>query len=267
MDPPTREALEEAVSGLDHLSAERVREELIKVLASPEPSATLHLYRDTRALSVWYPELETHADEPAWDEALAAIDKLKRHREYLRLCQLLLILPSDPSIEPLENPGFIAAGTLLKRLKFSCADQRRVLHLYQHFLPFISPVDSSAQIREWLSEIGPGMERDLFRLHYAAACAAQAEDSTRALVFVRRRVHEERRSGAPIDRADLVLDGNDVLDLGVPRGPLVGLLLDELHSLVLEDPDLNTRDKLLAKSRELIDMAGLVDSSAEPEVE
>jgi len=267
MDPPTREALEEAVSGLDHLSAERVREELIKVLASPEPSATLHLYRDTRALSVWYPELELYADEPCWDEALAAIDKLSRHRGYLRLCRLLLILPTDPTIEPLEDPGFIAAGTVLKRLKFSGAEQRRVLHLYQHFLPLVSAVDSSAQIREWLCEVGPGTERDLFRLHFAAARAAQAEDAMRALVFVWRRAHEERLSGAPIDRADLAVDGNDVLALGLPRGPLVGLLLDELHALVLEDPDLNTKDDLLAKARELIDMAGLVDASAEPEVE
>jgi hypothetical protein len=36
---------------------------------------------------------------------------------------------------------------------------------------------------------------------------------------------------------------------------------------VLEDPELNTRDELLEKARELIDMAGLVDASAEPEVE
>jgi tRNA nucleotidyltransferase (CCA-adding enzyme) len=267
MDPPTREALEEAVSGLDRLSAERVRDELIKVLASPEPSATLHLYRDTRALSVWYPELEPHADEPAWDEALAAIDKLGRKRGHLRLCRLLLILPTDPSIDPLEDPGFTAAAAILKRLKFSGAEQRRVLHLYRHFLPFISAVDSSAQIREWLSEIGPGTERDLFRLHFAAARAARADDAIRALVFVWRRAHEERLSGAPIDRADLAVDGNDVLALGMPRGPLVGLLLDELHALVLEDPDLNTRDRLLENARELIDMAGLVDASAEPEVE
>jgi transposase-like protein len=156
---------------------------------------------------------------------------------------------------------------MLKRLKFSGAEQRRVLHLYQHFLPFISPVDSSAHIREWLSEIGPGTERDLFRLHFASARAARAEDAMRALVFVWRRAHEERLSGAPIERADLAVDGNDVLSLGMPRGPLVGLLLEELHALVLEDPELNTRDELLEKARELIDMAGLVDASAEPEVE
>ncbi|TFG66971.1 MAG: CCA tRNA nucleotidyltransferase [Gemmatimonadales bacterium] len=267
IDPPTREALEEAVNDLGQLSAERVREELVKVLAAPEPSATLQLYRDTGALGVWYPELELHANEAAWDEALAAIDELNRYRGHLRLCRLLLVIPTQPSSEPEAEPGFAAASTVLKRLKFSSAEQRRALHLYQHFLPFISPVDSAADIREWLHQIGPGNERDLFRLHFAAARAARADDAIRALVFVWRRAHDERLSGAPIERGDLAVDGNDVLSLGMPGGPLVGLLLDELHARVLEDPDLNTRYQLLEQARELIDMAGLADASPEPEAE
>lgn len=267
MDPPTREALEEAVPGLDRLSAERVREELVKVLDSGSPSATLRLYRDTGALGVWYPELERHADDAAWDEALAAIDELHPGRWLLRLCRLLLVIPGEPSAESLEDTNLAAAAALLKRLKFSGAHQRRALHLYQHFFPFISPVDSSARIREWLSEVGPGTERDLFRLHIAGARAACSEDAMNALVFVWRRVHDERLSGAPIERADLAVDGHDVLSLGMSPGPLVGLLLDELHARVLEDPELNTKQVLLEQARELIEMAGLVDATGEQKAE
>ncbi len=267
IDPPTREALEEAVSGLDHLSAERVREELVKVLASREPSSTLQLYRDTGALSVWYPELEGYSNEASWDDALAAIDELNQRRGLLRLCRLLLVIPMEVTAESEGEPDLVAPESILKRLKFSGAEQRRALHLYQHFLPFISPVDSSAEIREWLSEIGPGTERDLFRLHFATARAARADDAIRALVFAWRRAHEERLSGAAIERSDLAVDGNDLLSLGMHRGPLVGLLLEELHARVLEDPELNTREDLLEHARELIDMAGLVDASAESEVE
>jgi len=267
IDPPTREALEEAVSGLDHLSAERVREELVKVLASREPSSTLQLYRDTGALSVWYPELEGYSNEASWDDTLAAIDELNQGRGLLRLCRLLLVIPMEVTAESEGEPDLAAPESILKRLKFSGAEQRRALHLYQHFLPFISPIDSSAEIREWLSEIGPGTERDLFRLHFATARAAQADDAIRALVFAWRRAHEERLSGAAIERKDLAVDGNDLLSLGMQRGPLVGLLLEELHARVLEDPELNTREDLLEQARELIDMAGLVDSSPESEID
>lgn len=267
IDPPTREALEESTSGLGHLSAERVREELVKVLAAPKPSATLQLYRNTGALGIWYPELELHSNEATWDEALASIDELNRYRFLLRLCRLLLVIPTDPTSDAEGDPGVKAVATVLERLKFSGAEQRRTLHLYQHYFPFISPVDSSAQIREWLHEIGPGAERDLFRLHFAGARAARADDAVRALVFVWRRVHDERLSGAPIEQSELAVDGNDLLSLGMTRGPLVGVLLHELHSRVLEDPDLNTRDELLEQARELIDMAGLVDASKDQATE
>ncbi len=266
-DPPTREALEAAVSGLDRLSAERVREELVKVLAAPTPSAALRLYRDSGALGVWYPELERHANDAGWDEALATIDELNARDGLLRLCRLLLVIPTEQHDESSEDPGESAAAGLLARLKFSKADQRRVLHLYSHFLPFVSPVDSSADLREWLSSIGPGTERDLFRMHFAAARAAGAEDELNALVFVWRRVHEERLSGAPIERGDLVVNGTDILDLGIEPGPLVRLLLEELHARVLEDPELNTREVLLQQARELIEMAGLEGPASDPEAE
>ncbi|MFQ5528766.1 MAG: CCA tRNA nucleotidyltransferase [Gemmatimonadota bacterium] len=261
-DPPTREALEEAVSGLDRLSAERVREELAKVLVAPQPSIALHLYRDTGALAGWYPELATHAGSAGWDEALAVIDALNRRDWLLRLCRLLLVIPSLRLDETDEAPGQASVAAILARLKFSKVDRRRVLHLYRHFLPLVSPVDSSSEIREWLSRIGPGTERDLFRMHFAAARAARSDEAAGALVSVWRRAHEERLSGVPIERADLVVDGTDILALGVPPGPLIRLLLEELHARVLEDPQLNTRQELLEQARELIGMAGL-DQEAE----
>jgi len=264
-DPPTREALEASVPGLDRLSAERVREELVKVLAARHPSHALRLYRDTGALGVWYPEIARHAYDAGWDEALAAIDELNPRDGLLRLCRLLLVIPALRSDEEEIDPGMAAVATVVARLKLSKAEQRRILHLYRHFLPLVSPVDSSAQVREWLSEIGPGTERDLFRMHFAAARAAGAEDSVNALVFMWRRVHGERLSGAPIELADLALNGTDILALGVEPGPLVRLLLDELHARVLEDPDLNTQEALLREARELVDMAGLGQTSKEPE--
>ncbi|MEJ2343563.1 MAG: hypothetical protein P8Y10_15355, partial [Gemmatimonadales bacterium] len=41
------------------------------------------------------------------------------------------------------------------------------------------------------------------------------------------------------------------------QGPLVGLLLEELHARVLEDPELNDPDVLSEIARELIEMGGL----------
>ena len=55
LDPETRRALEAAVPGLGRLSAERVREELMKSLAGDGAGEILRLYADVGALDPWLP--------------------------------------------------------------------------------------------------------------------------------------------------------------------------------------------------------------------
>jgi len=59
----------------------------------------------------------------------------------------------------------------------------------------------------------------------------------------RRVVARERRN--PHRLADLAVDGNDLIAIGVPAGPRLGRVLEELLDEVVEDPALNTRERLL----------------------
>ena len=251
-DSPTWAELVTAVSGLGRLSAERIREELLKGLAGPGAGEVLALYAETGALDPWYPELASVArKDPRWASTLAAIDAIPAHRSLLRLVRLLLSLPRD------GDPDGSKATELLDRLKFSKADTRRATHLWREYLPLVSPADSAARIREWLSEVGVEHARDLFRLHFAVARAACASESERALLHSWRRVHDELVSGAPVNLADLAVDGNDLIEIGLPSGPLVGLMLEELSAQVIEDPARNERETLLAEARELIELGAL----------
>ena len=47
----------------------------------------------------------------------------------------------------------------------------------------------------------------------------------------------------------LQIDGKDLLELGVQRGPQIGEILDELLKLVMEDPSMNQKDVLLEEAR------------------
>ena len=45
---------------------------------------------------------------------------------------------------------------------------------------------------------------------------------------------------------DLAIDGNDVMrELDIPQGPKVGQILDALFERVLDEPALNTQEKLI----------------------
>jgi tRNA nucleotidyltransferase/poly(A) polymerase len=254
IEAETRSALRSAAAHLGRLSAERVREELLKVLAADGPSRSLQMYAEYGALDEWYPEIAPGAAEPGWHEALGAIDTLPAHRRFLRVVRLFLGVGIDEE-GPADRADRVEA--LLRRLKFSNLEIRRGAHLALHYRPLVHPADGSASIREWLHTVGTEHSRDLFRLHFAAARATGSVDNQRALAYTWRRVHEEIVEHAPVSVAQLAVDGTDLLAMGLPKGPLVGLMLDELLAQVIESPERNDRDVLLESVRELIELGGL----------
>ncbi len=96
IEPETLTALRAAVVHLDRLSAERVREELLKVLSADVPSPALRMYSDFGALDGWYPEIAPAAEGNEWADALEAIDALRPHRTFLRVVRLFLSAGGDP---------------------------------------------------------------------------------------------------------------------------------------------------------------------------
>ncbi|MFQ5678873.1 MAG: CCA tRNA nucleotidyltransferase [Gemmatimonadota bacterium] len=252
IEEETWAALGRAASHLGHLSAERVREELMKVLADRWPSGALRLYREAGALTIWYPEVAAGAETNGrWELNLGAVDALPASRPLLRLARWLVPVADEAELR--EARG----RSLMHRLRFSNADTRWTTHLLRHYEPLPSPVDSAATLREWLSDVEPGAARDLFRLHFADARAAGASEKLRYLLASWRRVHDEILASPPLSLADLAISGEDLLRLGVQEGPAIGVLLDELHAEVLEDPDANDRSRLLERARELMQLAHL----------
>ena len=262
IEPGTRTALESGVEGTAGLSAERVREELEKVLAGPQPSVALGLYAELGVLHIWYPEIASASGHARWAFDLAAVDALPAEPPELRLTRWLLSAAEvDRSREEdAETAGDTRAGlgaTMLRRLRCSNATIHRVTHLMRHYLPMVGPLDSAARIREWLSEVGVESASTLFELHLAYARAARATETERYLQAARQRVEEEIGGAPPLELADLAIGGEELLALGVQEGPAIGILLHELHARVLEDPDLNDPGTQAELARELIEIGGL----------
>jgi tRNA nucleotidyltransferase (CCA-adding enzyme) len=65
------------------------------------------------------------------------------------------------------------------------------------------------------------------------------------------RLHDllEQERVKPHRRADLAVDGSDLIALGYGEGPELGAALDALLDAVVDDPALNTRDRLLERAR------------------
>jgi hypothetical protein len=64
-------------------------------------------------------------------------------------------------------------------------------------------------------------------------------------------VEEVRASGAALSRSGLVISGQDLMAAGIPAGPAIGQVLERLLALVVDDPSLNVRDRLLSRAKEI----------------
>lgn len=229
----TWEALARAVGHLPSLSAERIREELLKVLdADAAPSRALGLYGTSGALAVLYPELAALADAggDAWDRALATVDRLPRARPLLRLAALLRPLhPRD-------------AAQVLVRLKLSNAQTDETSR--RAGAPALPAAGASdADVRRWLAAVGPERLAAVARLDLAEA-RGRGREAAAAVVDAWRRARRVVDTRPPLTVGELALDGRDLIRLGLRPGPRFGRLLDELLEWVLEDPARNRRQAL-----------------------
>jgi tRNA nucleotidyltransferase (CCA-adding enzyme) len=268
IEPRTWAALSHAAPALAHLSAERVREELTKVLAElPRPSVSLRLYAESGALRDWYPELEAcrsvrdRYGDTVWEHSLMVVDALPRHRAALRLVALLHDIGKPPTARDTpRGPGFpdhAAAGAamargVLRRLKASNAEMDRAVHLIAHHAGFPSPDAAPAEVRHWLRLVGRPYLFDLFRLRFADARArseAGAHKLATALQLFRR-ARAILREQPPLEVGDLAIGGAELRGLGLRPGPRFGQILRELLERALRDPALNTPERLLAIVRE-----------------
>ncbi|CAN5652357.1 HD domain-containing protein [soil metagenome] len=274
IEPATRDALHAAVPQLHTLSAERVREELVKVLArTPHASAALRLYAESGVLAELYPELEklrglaavdgdagTERDD-AWQRSLRAVDALPVTRPVVRLAALLhaIGMPMAKAKDLRggwryvghEPHGARNAEALMKRLKASNADTEHVVELIAKQSDLFPPDAPDSGVRRWLMHVPPSLVYDLFRLRIALWRAHPVERGDRDLRERWSHVRRVLAARPALGTGDLAIDGRDLKQLGMEPGPQFGEVLRALLDRVIEDPSQNERETLLAMAREL----------------
>jgi tRNA nucleotidyltransferase (CCA-adding enzyme) len=105
-----------------------------------------------------------------------------------------------------------------------------------------------ATLRRWAATTGRTRFAPLFRLADAFWWASRqagepAPKKERVAAVYRRGVRIAYND--PIEISDLAVDGDDLQKLGV-TGPALGVTLRKLLEVVINDPRMNTPDKLLA---------------------
>ena len=241
IEEETWDGVVEAVPGLARLSLERVREELVKVLAGACPSRSLALYRRSGALQQILPEFR----ECLPQKALASVDALGGPEpEHLRMAVLLLF-----GLGPHIDPGEVAL--LLARLRFSNAEAERIGAVVRGGLaPPPGLAGDSLARRRWTAATardGAGAVEDVFRVWRAVSPAGSERRNAEEVEHVIAAVRSDLDAGVPTSVAQLVIAGRDLVARGWLPGPGIGAALRSLLQAVWEDPTLNDRATLLER--------------------
>jgi tRNA nucleotidyltransferase (CCA-adding enzyme) len=252
IDPATWEAARDAAPELPHLSAERVREELLKVLKEVKrPSDSLRLYETSGALAALYPELQAcvgvpHGGEDVWSHLLRTVDASSPARMHLRIAGLLHDVGRARTDEGHAEVGAALARGVMTRLKFSNAERDRVLHLVAQHEGLPASDAPAPEVRRWLRRVGREYVHDLLRLavYDAKGRAHPDEARIREAEALRRRADAVMRAGAALEIGDLAIGGDELRALGISAGPAMGEILRGLLERVTDDPSLNTVDAL-----------------------
>ena len=254
-DAPTLAQMREEAASVRLVSGERIgggltadgMGELSKLLLGARPAKALRLARDTGVLVELLPEfvpaLGTH-DEHIFAVVQETADAGARLE--VRLAALVHDLgkPDTPGPEHAEAGARIAAN-VLRRLRYPTRVRRHVVRLVAAH-SFTPEADATAA-RRFLAEHGDALAFDLAE-HKLSDLRAKDDDTSDAEAFTRLLVEE---SAQPHRLSDLAIGGRELMELGMPAGPGVGRALDALLERVLEEPELNTRDRLLEEARRL----------------
>jgi tRNA nucleotidyltransferase (CCA-adding enzyme) len=219
--PATREAAQANAQGLSQLSAERVRDEWFKGIATARRiSKLVALWHEIGAARIWLPEIRDSGTREH-----KVVDKLPRDPVLISAA-----LASDPA-------------SLLTRLKCANRDIERGRAIRDWRDRYPDP-KRLGEVRRWLSETGPAAD-DLLALRVATVPRSPLPAVVEAI----------RAARDPLSLKDLAVRGEDLIAAGVRPGPDVGNMLQRLLAEVLQDPDRNTRERLLAQVREWLKAA------------
>ncbi|NLM37093.1 MAG: HDIG domain-containing protein, partial [Firmicutes bacterium] len=147
-----------------------------------------------------------------------------------------------------EKAGAALAAGILERLRFANVFRQKVLTLIRwHMFP-ADPWLTDAALRRLVGKVGPENIVDLLELRRAdivgtGGPVARALDN---LVRFHRRVQAMLAGETVFARKDLAVNGHEVMAfLGLPPGPQVGAVLEDVFHWVTEDPARNRKELIL----------------------
>ncbi|MGH4138937.1 CCA tRNA nucleotidyltransferase [Clostridium sp.] len=264
IEEKTLEAIKSNSYLILNVSNERIRDELCKMIIGNNTTKALTTLKDTKLLEFILPELQVavgfnqqnpHHDKDIFEHTLAVVENCPPKLN-VRVAALLHDV-AKPNCFTVDNKGIghfyghdkkgvKISKQILKRLKFDNQSINKISTLVNEHMNVL-PKPTDASVKHLINRVGINLVPDLFALQRADALGSRFSE----IRLVEIEKMEEiamaiLESKVPLAIKDLEINGEDIISkLSLKPGKEIGIMLKFLLDKVLENPELNIKEKLL----------------------
>lgn len=270
IEEPTFLAMRSEGGRLAKVAKERIRDELEKSLISDDPGRAVRLLKEAELLPYTIPELtetigRSQGSDSEYDlfEHTVQVTQFVPPKLELRLAALFhdvakawtLTETEDGRLAFPDHDRLSAEVTeeRLKELRFPNRVVEGAAQLvWNHMFGYSSEYGDGA-LRRMISRLGVEAVQDLITLRRADVAGKRGRlVPLRDMDELQDRIGRLISEDTALSRKDLAVDGRDLMEeAGIPKGPALGQVIDLLLEAVLDDPQMNERERLITLARNI----------------
>lgn len=273
IEEKTLQAITHDSSLLAEIAGERIRDELLKLLASDYPYEGIMLLKNTGLLHQIIPELlegvgisqerpGRHHKDDVFTHNVLSLKYCPSKDPLIRFATLIHDI-GKPRVAGKDNDGYVIfhnheiegarmAYEICDRLRLSKKQRGKVTKLIRWHMFTVDEHITDSAVRRFIRRIGVENVKDMMDLRVGDRLGGgtQTAESWRLKLFKER--VEKQLAPAPFSINDLAIDGNDIMkELQLKPSKKIGEILQQLFEEVDEDMNKNTKDYLLQRIKEI----------------
>lgn len=270
IEPATLEAIKTNAHLIRDISAERVRDELLRILASPFAADGILLLKQTELLKIIISELDaaftigqkSPARHHIYDVGTHSVMALKHCPSKDPIVRLATLLHDIGKVKTYKLVGDVitfynhevvstkTAKAVLARLKFSRRDTEKILTLIRWHQFTVDERQTDSALRRFIRHVGKENLPDMLALRIGDRLGGGAAETSWRMELFKKRLEEVQKQ--PFTVTDLKINGFDVMkELHCKPGPLIGKVLNDLFSEVEAGTLANDREELLTRLKDI----------------
>jgi len=265
IEDKTKNAIVNAAHLIQRVSAERVRDEFLKILLAPKPDRGVLQLKEVELIEQILPELgkcfgveqkspQRHHIDDVGTHLVKSLKECRSEDVITRLAVLIhdigkpqtrKVTSGITTFYNHEVVGARIANNIADRLRLSKKQKDRLWRLVRYHQFSVTEKQNDSAIRRFIRNVGLDLIPEMLELRRADRLGSGAKETSWRTEEFKQRLLEVQKQ--PFSVRDLKISGSDVMkELNIKPGPEVGKVLSELFEKV-ENKEIENKKSVLLK--------------------